>query len=167
MDISDVTTTDLEDDIIGPFIIEHYRDQVTKTMKIEQYLRILSIYVNSMYQDFENFLRTQIDLVQDDFELVLEEYNSKFITYEKEPGINTFKYLSEALFNILQPEYEVFNNSIDIELDDITMKNKLVVRPGIIAIRFDENSFLVLFWASTKKGIINTILNTLVEKLQT
>ena len=33
------------------------------------------------------------------------------------------------------------NNSIDIEFDDITMKTKVVVRPGIIAIRFDEKSF--------------------------
>ena len=30
---------------------------------------------------------------------------------------------------------------IDIEYDDITMKTKLVVRSGIIAIRFDEKSF--------------------------
>ena len=30
---------------------------------------------------------------------------------------------------------------IDIEYDDITMKTKLVVRHGVIAIRFDEKSF--------------------------
>ena len=30
---------------------------------------------------------------------------------------------------------------IDIEYDDITMKTKLVVKSGIIAIRFDEKSF--------------------------
>ena len=73
--------------------------------------------------------------------MVLDEYNSSFITYELEPGIYTFKDLSEALFKNLQPEYEVFNKSIDIELDDITIKTKLVVRQGIIAIRFDEKTF--------------------------
>ena len=31
-----------------------------------------------------------------------------------------------------------------MEVDDITIKAKMVVRPGIIAIKFDEKSFLVL-----------------------
>ena len=30
LDISDVTATDLKDDIIGPIIIKEYREQVTK-----------------------------------------------------------------------------------------------------------------------------------------
>ena len=42
---------------------------------------------------------------------------------------------------ILQPECRGYHNAIDIEFDDITMKTQLVVRSGIIAIQFDENSF--------------------------
>ena len=80
-------------------------------------------------------------MVGDDIRLVLDKYNSGFITYELQPGIYTFKDISKALFKILQPEYELNNNSIDIEYDDITMKTKLFVRPGLIAIRFDEKSF--------------------------
>ena len=80
-------------------------------------------------------------MVEDVIRLVLDEYNSSFITNDLEPGIYTFKDLSEALLNILQPEREVFNNSVDIEFDDITMKFNLVVRSGILAIRFDEKSF--------------------------
>ena len=57
------------------------------------------------------------------------------------PGNYTFKDLSEALFNIIQPEYPGPSNVIDIEIDGITRKNKLVVRPGKIALRFDEQSF--------------------------
>ena len=94
-------------------------------------MRILPIY-------FECFLRTEIDLVEDNIRLVLDEYNSSFITYVLEPDIYTFEDLSEALFK--NPEYEVFNNSIDIEFDDITIKSKLVVNLGIIAIRFDEKT---------------------------
>ena len=71
----------------------------------------------------------------------LDEYNSSFITYELQPGIYTFKDISEALFDILQTEYAGLGNVIDIEYDDITMKTKLVVRSGFIAIRFDEKSF--------------------------
>ena len=139
--LEDITAEDLQDDIIGPIIIEEYKEQVTKRMNDEQYMNILAIYTRSVFQDFESFLRTQIDLVEDDIKLVLDEYNSNFITYDLEPGIYTFKDISEALFNLLQTEYPGPSNVIIIEYDDITGKTKLVVRDGIIAIRFDEKSF--------------------------
>ena len=104
-------------------------------------MNILAIYTRSVFQDFESFLRTQIDLIEDDIKLVLDEYNSSFITYELQPGIYTFKDISEALFNILQSEYLIPSNTIVIEFDDVSRKTKLVVKTGIIAIRFDENSF--------------------------
>ena len=140
LDNKDITAEDLQDDIIGPLIIEEYEEQVTKRMNDEQYMNILAFYTSSVFQDFESFLRTQIDLVEDDIKLVLDEYNSSFITYELEPGIYTFKDISEALFNIIQFEYPGPSNVIDIEYDDITMKTKLDVKAGIIAIRFDEKS---------------------------
>ena len=139
--ISDITATDLQDDIIGPIIIDEYREQVTKRLKDDKYMEILARYTSSVFQDFESYLSMEIDLVEDDIKLVLDEYNSSFITYELDPGIYTFKDISEALFNILQSEYPGPSNVIDIEYDDITMKTKLVVKSGIIAIRFDEKSF--------------------------
>ena len=151
LDISDITATDLQDDIICPIIIEEYREQVTKRMEDEQYKNILSIYTTSVFQDFEGFLRTQIhlqdfegfirtqiDLVEDDSKLVLDKYNSSFITYELQPVIYTFKDISEVLLNFLQSEYKGVINKIDIEYDDIAMKTKLNVRLGIITVRFDE-----------------------------
>ena len=141
LDIEDITATDLEDDIIGPIIIEEYNEQVTKRMKDEQYMNILAIYTSSIFQDFESFLRTQIDLVEDDIQLVLDEYNSSFITYELEPGIYSYRDFSEAVFYILQSEYPQSNSEILIRLDDVSRKTKLVVNSGIIAIRFDEKSF--------------------------
>ena len=141
MDISDIKAADLQDDIIAPIIIEEYKEQVTKRMNDEQYMNILAIYTRSVFQDFESFLRTQFDLVEDDVKLVLDEYNSSFVTYEIEPGIYSYKDLSEALFHILQSEYPSSDSEILIRLDDITRKTKSVVRDGIIAIRFDEKSF--------------------------
>ena len=141
LDVSDITAAGLQDDIIAPIIIEEYREQVTKRMKDEGYMNIIARYTNSVFQDFESFLRTRIDLVEDDIKLVLDEYNSNFITYELEPGIYTFKDISETLSNILQSEYPGPGNVIDIEYDDIPMKTKLVERYGIIAIIFDEKSF--------------------------
>ena len=35
LDISDVTATDLRDDIIAPIIIDQHRNQVTKGMKVD------------------------------------------------------------------------------------------------------------------------------------
>ena len=141
LDIECITDTDLQDHIIAPIIIEEYKEQVTKRMNNEQYMNILAIYTSSVFQDFESFLRTQIDLVEDDIKLVLDEYNSIFITYELEPGIYSYKEISEALFHILQSEYPQPDSEILIRLDDITRKTKLVVNSGIIAVRFDEKSF--------------------------
>ena len=141
LDIEDITAEDLEDDIIAPNIIEEYNEQVTKRMNDEQYMNILAIYTSSVFQDFESFLRAQIDLVEDDIKLVLDEYNSNFITYELEPGIYSYRDIAEALFYILQSEYPQSGIEILIRLDDVTRKIKLVVRSGIIAIRFDEKSF--------------------------
>ena len=106
LDILDITATDLQDDIIGPIIIEEYKEQVTKRMKDEQYMNILAIYTRSVFQDFESFLRTQMDLVEDHIKLVLDAYNSSFITYEIPPGIHTSKDISEVLLNFLQSEYK-------------------------------------------------------------
>ena len=124
LDIEDITAADLQDDIIGPIIIEEYREQLTKRMKDEQYMNILAIYTNSVFQDFESFLRTQIDFVEDDIKLVLDEYNSSFITYEIEPGIYSYREISEALFYILQSEYPQSSSEILIRLDDVTRKTK-------------------------------------------
>ena len=102
--ITDITATDLQDYIIGPIIIQEYRKQIGKRMKIDKYLSILAVYNRSIFQDFESFLGTAVDLVEDDIRLVSDKYNSSFITYELEPGIYTFNDRSEALLKILQPE---------------------------------------------------------------
>ena len=139
MDLSDITATDLQDEIIAPIIIKENREQGTKRLKDGQYMNILSLYYRSVFQNSESFVRT--DLIQDDISLVSDEYNSSFNIYELEPCFYIFKDLSEALYSILKPEDGEFNNSFVIGFDDITRKTNLVVRPGIIAIKFDDKSF--------------------------
>ena len=87
LDISDITAAVLQDDLIGAIIIKDYTERVTKRMKDDKYMIILSGYPRSVIQYFERYHRTEVDLVQDDIKLVLDEYNSSFITYELEPGI--------------------------------------------------------------------------------
>ena len=138
---SDITAVDLQDDIMGPINIKEYREQVTKKMKHDNHMNILAVYTSSVFQDFKSYLRTEVDLVEDDIKLVLDEYNSSFLTYELEPRIYTFEEFSKALFNILQFEYPGASNGIVIELGDNSRKTKLVVRSDIIAKRLDEKSF--------------------------
>ena len=56
-------------------MIEEYKKQLTERMENGGYLFVLNFYVNTVFQDFEIYLRTEIDLVEDDIRLVLEEYN--------------------------------------------------------------------------------------------
>ena len=102
---------------------------------------ILAGYTRSVFQDFESFLRTEVDLIEDDIKWVLDEYNSNFITYEWQSGVYSFKDISEALYNILESEYPGSLNASDIRFHDITRKTELVVIPGIRAIGFNERSF--------------------------
>ena len=111
-------------------------------MKNNLYIDILGFYIMSIFQDFECFPRTEVDLVEGDNKLVLDEFNSSFVTYELQPGIYTFKDFSEIFLNILQSDYPGLSNVFDIEFDDITRKSKLFVGPGIIAIIFHEKSFV-------------------------
>ena len=104
LDISDITATDLQDEIVGPTNIKEYRKQLTKRIKDDKSMRILAIYIKSSSQDFESFRRTDVDLVEDDIKLVSDEYRSCFITNELQPGFYTFEDISEGLFNNLQPE---------------------------------------------------------------
>ena len=75
LEISDITAADLQDDLIAPSIIEEYKEQVRKRTKNEQYLNIVAGYVSSVFQDLESYLRTEVDLIEDDIKLVLDEYN--------------------------------------------------------------------------------------------
>ena len=63
-------------------------------MEVVGYENFTAGYISSLFQDFGSYLRTEVDLVEDDIKLVLEEYNSGFITYELQPGIYNLKGLS-------------------------------------------------------------------------
>ena len=69
--LSDITATDLQDEIMFPIIFDEYREQMTKRMKDSGYMKLLAGYIRSILQDFESYLRTDVDLVEDDITLVL------------------------------------------------------------------------------------------------
>ena len=149
LEISEIMATDLQDEVMGSIIIEDFREQVSKRMKNDVHMKTLANYKSSVFQDFQSFLRREVDLVEKDIRLVLDENSSSFTTHKLEPGVYTFKNFHEVLLSILQHEHEGAHNAIDIEFDDITMKTKLVVRPKILAIKFHENSFFSTFLGFT------------------
>ena len=66
------------------------------------YKKLLPRYKSSIIQDFESFLRTEADLVDDNINLILDENNSNFINYETPPGIYSIEDLSEVLSKIFE-----------------------------------------------------------------
>ena len=43
-------------------------------------------YAESPFRDFESYLGSVIGLDEDDFRLILKQYNANFVTYESDPG---------------------------------------------------------------------------------
>ena len=111
LEITYITATDLWDGIISPIIFEEYRKREAKKMKNDEDMRSLAIYNRSIFQDFECFLWKDVDLIEDDIRFISDAYNSSFAIYELEPGIYTFKDISEAFLRILQPEYERYHRN--------------------------------------------------------
>ena len=59
---------------------------------------------------------------EDDTQLILKQYNEKFITYELSPGIYTINDISEAAYTMGDRE-----GTLKIEYDDFTTKTKLIL----------------------------------------
>ena len=100
-------------------------------------------YARSLFRDFESCLRIVVDLAEEDIQLILEEYNSHFITYELTPGIYSIQDFSDTIHTV-----SGHMETIQIEYDDINMKTKIILKyiggPKkfvLGTLRFDERSF--------------------------
>ena len=82
MGVSDITPQDLLDDTIGAILIEEHRKAHQEKNHANPLIKSLRRYKISIFQDFESFLRREVDLVEDDLRLLIDEYNSSFITPE-------------------------------------------------------------------------------------
>ena len=87
LEISDITATDIQDFKKAPIVIEENREQVTERMKYDGYVKFSAGYIRYIFQDFESYLRTEVDLVEGDIRLAPDENNSNFIISESQPGI--------------------------------------------------------------------------------
>ena len=109
MGFSDITPQDLIYETIEPFTIEEYRKLFWKKRHNNPYIKLLAGYTRSIAQDFESFLRSELNLVEGDIRMVFHEYISGFITYEILAGFYTVKDLSDVFLRMELTKHGVFN----------------------------------------------------------
>ena len=146
LNISNITNEHLDDEIIGPRIIDEFIKLSTEKKNTDGYKILLLGYSKSPFRDFETYLRIIVDLPEEDIQLILKEYNSHFITYELTPGIYSIQDISDAI-QTFSDHMEI----IKIEYDDISMKTKIILKyiDGqnmfvLGTLRFDEKIFFIL-----------------------
>ena len=78
MGVSDITPQDLLDYTIRAILIEEHRKAYQEKNHANPLIKSLHRYKIAIFQDFASFLRTEVDLVEDDLRLLIDEYNSSF-----------------------------------------------------------------------------------------
>ena len=143
LNISHITNEHLDDEILGPRIIDEFIKLSNEKKNTDGYMILLLGYSRSPFRDFESYLRTVFGLSEEDIQLILKENNSHFITYELTHGIYSIQDISDTI-NTFSGHME----TIQIEYDDISMKTKIILKYigerkmfVLGTLRFDERSF--------------------------
>ena len=76
----------LEDETLGPRIIKSYWELRSEKPSTDGYIILSMGYARSPFRDFESYLRIVIGLHEDDIQMILEQYNANFVTYEIDTG---------------------------------------------------------------------------------
>ena len=80
LNISHITNKHLDDEILGPRVIDEFIKLSNEKKNSDGYMILLFGYSASSFRDFESYLRLVIGLDEEDIQLILKEYNSHFIT---------------------------------------------------------------------------------------
>ena len=139
LNIPNITEDHLEDGTLAPRKAETYWKLRSDRSKHDGYTILLTGYANSSFRDFESYLRIIVGLGEDNIQLILKQYNEKFITYELDPGINTIEDIQKVVYPLGDHE-----GTLKIEYDDLNKKVKLILtRFGetFETLRFDKKSF--------------------------
>ena len=139
LNIPEITDGHLEDETLAPRIAETYWKLRSDKSKHDGYTILLMGYARSQFRDFESYLRIIVGLEGDDIQLILKQYNEKFITYELDLG----NYMIEDIQKAVSPLGD-HEGTLQIEYDDLNKKVKLILsRFGETfgTLRFDKKSF--------------------------
>ena len=77
----------------GALSIKEYQ----KINKHDGYGVLFGGFIQSNFQEFESYLRSEIVLAEDDIELILKQNLSNFLTYELHPGVYTIRDFMEHI----------------------------------------------------------------------
>ena len=139
LNISNITDDNLEDETLAPRIAEAYWKLRSDKSNHDGYTILLTGYANSSFRDFESYLRIIFGLEEDDIQLILKQYNEKFVSYELDPG----NYTIEDIQKVVHPLGD-HEGTLQIEYDDLNKKVKLILTSfgeTFGTLRFDEKSF--------------------------
>ena len=113
-------------------------------------------FARSAFRDFETYLRFVVGLNDDDIQLISEQYNSSFFTYEIPPGIYTIKDTSEIVYTVGHHA-----GTLRIAIDEVGMETKLISNRfgGTFGwLRFNGKTFSILHWILHHIGITNLLM---------
>ena len=141
--IPHITIEHLDDEILGPRIIDEFIKLSNEKKNTDGYMIFLFGYCASSFRDFESYLRLVIGLDEEDIQLILKECNSHFINYQLTPGIYTMQDISDAIKTFSGHEV-----SIELVYDDISMRASIVFKFkdekkkfALGTLRFDKQYF--------------------------
>ena len=143
LNISNIRDDHLEDETLAPRIAETYWKLRSDKTSHDGYTILLKGYAESSFRNFESYLRIAVVLEKDDIQLILKQYNEKFVSYELDPGNYTIEDIQKAVYPLANHE-----GSLKFEYDDLNKKVKLILtRFGekFGTLRFDEKSFFSYF----------------------
>ena len=137
-----LTQEHLEDEILGPRIIDELIKVSTEKKNSDSYMILLLGYARSHLRDFESYFWIVVGLDREDIQSILKQYISHFITYGLTPGIYKIQDFSDTVHT-----FAGHNEIIKIEFDNISMKIKISLKhiSGKVfvlrTLRFDERFF--------------------------
>ena len=139
LNIPNIRDDHLEDETLAPRIAETYWKLRSDKTSHDGYTILITGYANTSFRDFESYLRIIIGLEEDDIQLILKQYNEKFVSYELDPGNYTIEDIQKAVYSLGDHE-----GTLQIEYDDLNKKVKLILTPfgeKFGTLRFDKKSF--------------------------
>ena len=138
--IPNITDSRLEDETLTPLIIHTYQRLRFDKLSRDGYRVLLLRYSVSPFRDFESYLRNVAGLEEDNIQLILKQYNEKFITYDLDPGNYTIGDLQKAFYRLGGQE-----GTLQIEYDGLNKEVKLIFNAMLEerfgALRFDKKPF--------------------------
>ena len=126
----DISMENLKHKKYGLNLIKTYRELSIEKSQTDGYYNLLIVFTQSSFRDFESYLRFSSPLDENDFQLLLKQYNSQLIQYEISPSPYSNEDIPEVFSKGFKIDLEIRGkmrpnggydrlNSINIDYNDI------------------------------------------------